>query len=520
MMSEKTDIVRRLRLGQAIRAIQRETGVHRTIIRRIAEIARRKGWLDRTGPIPEDEEVARGLHAQDAALAEALHPLDAIRSEIKQWVDAGYTYLAIHDLVRERYPCSEATVRRYIQRVFPPEGRPVMLRQTIAGEVMEVDFGYLGITFDPGRQRRRKTYLFSGRLRHSRCAYRERVYDQRQETFFACHVHAFEHFGGVPEKVVPDNLKAAVVEASFTEPIVNRVYQDLARHYGFLISPTLPRSPRHKGGVENDIGYVKRNFWPVFCERQRALGNEIPDGEAAAEALAVWSSEVADAHIIRGVGRSPQEIFESEERAALAPLPSVRWDPLTVATAKVQETWRIQFDKAFYSVPYRFVGRRVVVMANSTRVRIYFDHEQIASHARASSPWQYVRLSEHAPPQPEEAMKTTREGLLTQAAALGSEVHTVAEAIFSRAGVDGTRPVRALIALARTVGTTRLQRACCRALAYERPEYRCVKDILRKSLDEIPDSEEPVLESNGQHAFRFARCPGYYTTPSKEEGHE
>jgi transposase len=108
---------------------------------------------------------------------------------------------------------------------------------------MEVDFGSLGITHDPQERRNRKTYLFSARLQHSRYAWRERTYDQKQSTFFRCHIHAFEFFGGVPEKVVPDNLKAAVLIDSFTDPIVNRVYQNLAEHYGVLIDPCPPRRP-------------------------------------------------------------------------------------------------------------------------------------------------------------------------------------------------------------------------------------------------------------------------------------
>ena len=120
---------------------------------------------------------------------------------------------------------SETTVRRYIHRQFPAPVRPVMRRETKAGEVMEVDFGHLGLTWDVNTRSRRRTWVFSGRLRHSRRAYREVVFDQKQETFFACHIHAFEWFGGVSEKVTPDNLKAAVIVASFEDPLVNRAYQ-------------------------------------------------------------------------------------------------------------------------------------------------------------------------------------------------------------------------------------------------------------------------------------------------------
>ena len=268
-MTEKYGVVQRLREGQSIRWIRRQSGLHRSTIRSIAAVAGEHGWLDQQTPLPAIEEVSRVLAEPAAERAGEAHPLDEHCEKIGEWVKDEYTYVAIHELVQDLYPCSEATVRRYIQRTFGKPSKPVVHRETVAGAIMEVDFGSIGLTYDRRERRNRKTYVFSGRLRHSRKAHRERVYDQRQETFFECHIHAFEYFGGVPEMVVPDNLKAAVVAASFEDPIVNRAYLDLALHYGFLISPCLPQSPHHKGGVENDIGYIKRRFLPVFRARRK-----------------------------------------------------------------------------------------------------------------------------------------------------------------------------------------------------------------------------------------------------------
>src|SRR5437667_36025 len=78
----------------------------------------------------------------------------------------------------------------------------------------------------------------------------EMAFDQRAETWLLCHRHAFETWGGTPGRIVPDNLKAAIVRASFTEPLAQRAYRECAAHYGFLIDPTPPRTPRHKGKVE------------------------------------------------------------------------------------------------------------------------------------------------------------------------------------------------------------------------------------------------------------------------------
>lgn len=516
MMTEKVDVIFRLRAGQPLRAIERETGVHRTIVRRLRKLAEASAWLSADRPPPDEAEVARVIAASRRRQPELPHPLDAYREDLQRWIKSGNSYVVIHQLVHPLCALSEATVRRYIQRTFPSTARPTMVRATTPGEIMEVDFGYLGISYQAKEKRNRKTYLFSGRLRYSRKAYRERVFCQDEENFFACHIHAFEYFGGVPHKVVPDNLKAAVIAASFEDPLVNRAYHDLARHYGFLISPCEPYSPPQKGGVESDVKYVKRNFWPLFCEAQRRLGREVVDADELSSELAQWSAEVADRHIVRGVGRSPEELFETEERSALQGLPAFRWDRVVCAQAKVQRTWRIQFDRAFYSVPHRYIGKTVQVLANSHALRIFCDHEQIAMHHRATRAWEYLCSPEHAPANVAAFMAATDPAILEQARAIAPAVFELVGVLLNRQGLDGLRPARAVLALRRRYGEQRLSDACRRALAYERAEYRCVKTILANGLDLHHPGAAPQL-SDGQQLFRFARRPGYFESSQLKE---
>ena len=243
---ELQDIVRRLRMGQSIKAIKRETGKHRRVIRRLLLLAEQEGWLDEQHEVPSEQQLQEVYHEQRSGEEGRRHPFDSHREQIEGWREEGYSFLVIHKLLEKRgVEYSETTVRRYIHRHFPKAVRPVMRRETTAGEVMEVDFGYLGLTWHTTTRSRRRTWVFSGRLRHSRRAYREVVFDQKQQTFFACHIHAFEWFGGVSEKATPDNLKAAIIVASFEDPLVNRAYRELALHYGFLISPCLPYHPEH-----------------------------------------------------------------------------------------------------------------------------------------------------------------------------------------------------------------------------------------------------------------------------------
>ena len=115
------------------------------------------------------------------------------------------------------------------------------------GEEAQVDFGYAGRMIDPADGSLRKAWVFTMVLSFSRHQYVEFVFDQKVETWLALHQHAFAYFGGVPERVVLDNLKAAIVRACWDDPQVQRSYRECAEHYGFLISPCRPGTPEHKG---------------------------------------------------------------------------------------------------------------------------------------------------------------------------------------------------------------------------------------------------------------------------------
>lgn len=511
-MIELQDIIYRLRNGQSIKSIHRETGHHKTVIRALKQIMIENNWMDPNDCIPTEKQIQL-VYLQKEQLNKK-HPLDTLKDDIKYWLDEKNSYHVIHQMIYKRIPCSESTVRRYIQKNFPLTLESVMSRTHIPGEIMEVDFGYIGLCWDDRTQRNRKTWFFSARFRYSRKTYREIVFSQQAMTFFACHIHAFEYFSGIPEKVVPDNLKAAVIRASFTNPLINRVYRDLAMHYGFTISPTIPYSGKHKGGVESDVKYVKRNFLPQFKEEQRQKGREKLDAGDMIRSLWKWNDNIADMRTIQKVGYTPVELFE-EEKKHLKSLPDERWDIVTCKLATVSREWRVQFENAFYSVPYKYIGKEVTVMGNSKLVRIFYDYEEITVHERAQKQWSFKRKSEHAPPNKEEYLNMTSKGLRKKAEMTGLSVLKVAEKIFEDRAIDGLRPVRGLLRLAEQYSPERLEKACRRALEFETASYQSVKSILQKNMDNM--EQEQNQEPSGQYQFRFQREPGYFD-PVREGG--
>jgi len=504
-MIEKRDVLRRLSLGHGIREIQRDTGMHRTLVRALRELAESQNWLVPDANLPSEEVIAAMLWAARNG-SQIAHQLDPWRDKIKDWIADDLSFVVIHRKLSELgLTISESTVRRFIQahlKSDEPKAKTPRIHEP--GKVMEVDFGYFGFTWDPIEYRRRKTWVFSGRLRSSRKAWREVVFDQKTSTFMACHIHAFEYFGGVPEVVVPDNLKAAVIVASFEDPLVNKSYQLLAEHYGFVINPCLPYHPQHKGGVESDIKYITNNFWKDYKSRQKELGNENPDTHDLQYELRRWSDTVAHAREIRGVGATVDELF-IQERSCLKPLPLCRWTPVSWNRLKVQETWRIQYRKAYYTVPYRFIGKDVDVMERGTEVIIFFDGLEIARHDKARRLWATQESASHQPPEAEAFLASTRQRILQLAESVGPSVTTVTERLLNRSVVDGLRPARALLALRKAHTEASLEAACKFALLYDSHEYRAIKSILEQgSFDPGPRN------SPRQERFAFARETGYF----------
>ena len=291
-MKDIRGIVHRLRMGQSIRNIHKELGVHRSIIRELHRLAITHLWLNPEELMPSEDELAAVWNTQKQNI---IHPLDIHREQLEQWHKEGLSAVVIHRLLKDKCACDVQAIRRYRNKHFPKPIEPVMVRSTAAGRDLDLDFGDLGIFLDDDRKQK-KVWLFSLRLRHSRKAHREVVLDQKISTFLMGHVHAFERFNGVPMNCMPDNLKAAVIRSTVDNDMINRSYQELAEHYGFIISPCLPRTPQHKGGVEGDVKYVKNNFLPYFMAKQKEMGIAIPTISDLKEALELWDKEVADIH--------------------------------------------------------------------------------------------------------------------------------------------------------------------------------------------------------------------------------
>src|SRR5205807_324008 len=239
-----------------------------------------------------------------------------------------------------------------VQHLAPGIPEAAVRIEVPPGSEGQVDFGYAGWMIDPMTGAERRAWVFVLVLSFSRHLYAELVFDQRVETWLLCHVHAFTAFGGAPARMVPDNLKAAIVRASFGgDALAQRAYRECAEHYGFLIDPTRPRTPEHKGKVEQSgVHYVTRHF---------LAGRDPEPIDELNRRLRTWTIESAGQRIHGTTKEKPGERFERTEQATLLPLPRRPYDPATWKQLRVYRDCYLSFEGSYYSVPHRFVGQQV-----------------------------------------------------------------------------------------------------------------------------------------------------------------
>lgn len=490
------DIINRLRAGDSERRIARDLKLSRPTVHKYKEWAAEQGYLQLDQPLPESAELLAQLGAVSGppAMTSSLAPY---RETVEQLLEQGVEMTAIWQRLQENhgYGGSYSAVRRFVKRLRPNEPEAFVRVQTAPGEEMQVDFGNVGQLFDPVRGRRRPAYAFVATLSYSRHQYAELVFDQKVPTWLALHRRAFEYFGGVPTRVVPDNLKAAVIQALVYDPVLGEAYRRLALHYGFLISPTRPGTPRHKGKVESGVHYVQRNFM---------AGQDFVDIQVANHRLGVWLRETAGVRIHGTTRQAPLRLFADYEQAALQPLPPTPFTLQQIKPVKVHPDCHITLDGSYYSVPYRYIGQKLDAYVSDHLVELYQGVELVASHVRCAQPGQWqTRLADY-PPEKAAYLSQTPSYCRHQASQMGPATSQVVDTLLAERPLDRLRAVQAILRLADSVGPHRLEAACARALHFGDVRYRRIKLILKAALDREPLPQETPL-SDPAPAFTFAR---------------
>jgi transposase len=316
--------------------------------------------------------------------------LDVFKPLIKRWIEQhAFTGTQVQQMLREEgYRGGVSILRDYLVRVRPTRKEAFLSLVFAPGECAQVDWGCAGKIPVGGTQRRLSFFVMV--LCYSRRLYVEFTLSETLEQFLACHQNAFRVFGGVPEKVMVDNLKSAVLSHPAGLPaIYNPRYLDFAGHYGFQVRACNVRAAHEKGRVENAVGYVKKNL---------LSGLALHDLASIQVAAARWTDEVANRRIHHTTRQTPEERFAQER---LRPLPpSGLYDVGRVLDNVVANSqFRVAFDGNRYSVPSRHASSRACLRVYPDKVLIYRDGTLIASHVRS-----YERGREIVDPDHEKAL--------------------------------------------------------------------------------------------------------------------
>jgi transposase len=405
---------------------------------------------------------------------------------------------AIWERLKERgYTGSYSSVRRFVRRLEPLTPDATVRVEKAPGEEAQVDFGSAGKMIDPETGKERKTWGFVMTLSWSRHQFVCFVFNQKVESWLDCHRRAFEFFGGVPERIVIDNLKAAIVKACWDNPQVQQAYRECAEHYGFLIGPCRPYTPGHKGKVEKGgVDYVKRNFLG---------GRETATIKQANRDVLRWCENTAGQRVHGTTKEKPLERFTEVERARLQPLPDTPYDMGVWKILKLHRDCYVHFDNAHYSAPFTHIGQRLRVRGGARQVRIYtMDYQLIATHERADKPGTRRTNLDHLPPEKVPGLTLDRDACREEAANIGSATAEVVRVMLDDPVLDRLPTVGRLLRLRQRFGDERLEAACRRALHFDDPAYQTVKRILNEGLDATPLPGEPVTAPPARTFVRSA----------------
>lgn len=381
----------------------------------------------------------------------------------------------------------------------------VMRQDHRFGEKLFVDYaGQTVEVIDPDTGEVRQAQIFVAVLGASNYTYAEASWTQGLKNWIGAHQRAFDFFGGVPEIVVPDNLKSGVTKAHRYEPEINLTYQDLAMHYGTAVIPARVGKPRDKAKVENGVLLVER--WILAALRHQRFFSLDELGEAIGELL-----ERLNRRPFKKLPGSRQSMFEQFEQPRLLPLPEKPYAFARWKKARVHIDYHIDIEGHYYSVPYSFARQQVDVRLSENTIEVFSKGVRIASHVRNMRKGRHTTIKAHMPASHRHVADWTPERIVKWAEKTGPATAGLVEKIIaSRAHPQqGYRACLGILRLGESHGSERLEAAAKRALTIGALTYKSLASILKKGLESnpLPEDEEPATIAHDN-----IRGPSYYAS--------
>jgi hypothetical protein len=509
----------------SIQKTAQSLGVNRKTVRKYVSTAKARGYtpgspppeqgwrtfvrevMPRAAGYTQPSEAMKRIAGFHQQIVEGLGQTTAatVWQRLKDEQGLGVSLTSFYRYVHQHLSLEKASQGITVRREEPP-----------AGDVAEVDFGALGLWWDPVSGKKRRLHVFIMVLGHSRHMFVWVTPRMDQEAWAQAHIEAFFFFGGVPARVVLDNLKSGVLKADVYDPRFNRTYEELARHYGFIIDPARARQPREKPLVERMVPFVRSSFW-----RGREFGS-MPEMNSAAR---TWCLEVAGRRTHGTTGLHPYIHFASVEQPAMKPLPLEPFEMSTWTTAKVWQDCHIQVGRAFYSVPYRYVGKTVDVRISQRTVQCFLNEELIKTHTRVAPRQRSTDWSDY-PPDKARVLRETPEWCRRRAGEMGESIGWAVQSLLDGHAQHYLRQARGILRLTERYPVTRVEAACVRARTFGDPSYRTIKGILELGADQTAPTSAPSTTLagaflRGRDAYLSLALPlEWPDSPALEVGYE
>jgi transposase len=419
----------------------------------------------------------------------------------------GVTILLLFEEYKKQHPNGYGITQFYKYfRYYLKRVQPVMHLEHKAGDKLYIDFtGDKLSIIDNSSGEITEVEVFVGILGCSQLTYVQAVYSQKKEELIRACENALHYYGGVPAAIVPDNLRSAVSKSSRYEPVINETFADFAEHYSTVVLPARAYRPKDKALVEGMVKIIYRSIYTLV--NRDTYTSLVALNVAIREAL-----EVLNNAPFKGRDYSRRSQFEEIEKETLRPLPEYRYEFKQQIIVTVMKNGHacLGIDKHYYSVPYRFIGKKVKILYTSTRVEIYCRYERIATHTRHLRKYHYTTLNEHLASSHRYLSDWTPEKFLEQAKAIHEQVATyINKVIESKQHPEQAyKSCTGILSLVRKVGAERLSSACRRAYTYGVYNYPIIVQILEKNLDQLSEEEQQQCLDMPQH--HNIRGAGYY----------
>lgn len=472
----KTTIISLAELGWSYRRIHREIGVDREAISRCVKEA-----VSKPANVPTGSPIT--VQTRPPGPGSTVAPYRQIIEEnIQQGLDA----TRIHqDLCSEHgFGGGYDAVKRFVRKLRQANPEVFARIETLPGKEANVDFGAAAPTLDASTGRYRRPNFFKMTLACSRHSYEEVVWKKDLESFIRCHENAFRFFGGVPEIIRLDNLKAGVTRACFYDPDINKQYQAFAQHYGFVPLPIRPYTPRHNGKVERGVGYTKKAL----------KGRTFESLEAQNEFLDTWNRTVARLRIHGTTKQQVWKRFLETDKLALHPLPGDPFALFHIGTRKVHPDGHIEVERTYYSVPHTHVGQRVEVRWDQRMVRVFAQDRLIAVHKKSAAAGAFRTQRSHLPRHKSLTQEEYEAKLLGRAERLGPAVLDFARGAMRQRGPLAFRVIQGVLTLCRNHPKEQVEWACARATSHGSFRYHVVRELLEKTKS--PSQELDLIQEH------------------------